>query len=180
MRKYASRIYLCIIFAILGAVSFVLPAMNVLPNLETVFQGVGAGLFLIAILFLIAYFGSRKAFLLCNISTNHPLYPVMGIAEVADNGHDEKKAKKESKKNRNIRLEISIHTEVARQLSDELGAVLLEAKSYVPQEVAEVVEAEIEAIAAENTAEAEDVTDAEADVAVAEEATETVSEDAEQ
>ena len=144
-----------IIFAILGAVGFVLPNLNVLPNLELVFQGVGAGAFLVAVLFLIAYFGSRKAFLLCNISTDHPLYPVMGIAEVADNGHDEKKAKKENKKNKNIRLEIAINTAVAKQLSDELGAVILDAKSYEPVQEVEEAEAPAEE-AVEEPAEAEE------------------------
>ena len=173
-----------VVLAILGAVAFMLPTFGVLPNLEVVFQGVGAGLCLIAVLCLIAYFSSRKAFLLCNISTDHPLYPVMGIAEVADNGHDEKKAKKESKKNRGIRLEIAIHTEVARQLSDELGAVLLEAKSYVPQQDAEDTAVENEENVAENVAEdvavVEDVTDVEADAVVTEEAVEAVDENAEQ
>ena len=78
---------------------------------------------------------------------------------------------RKSKKNKSLRLEIAINTAVAKQLSDELGAVILEAKAYEPmeevEEIAEEAEASVEeaeeesvedaAVAVEEDVEAEEV-----------------------
>ena len=126
----------CIIFAILGAVSFVLFGLNVLPDWNLVFLGAGVATVLIAAIFLGCYIGSHKTILICNVSTDHALYPVMGIAAESSNGDKKEQEGKKKKKKKNteekLTLQIRVNNAIAKQLVDELGAVILNAIAYDP------------------------------------------------
>ena len=171
-----------VIFALLAVVAFVLPSLNVVP--EDVMEMIGTyltvvgGLFaLIAVVCILNYFASRKTLIVCRISADHDVYPVMGFrslsGEVNTNKDDDKKKKK--KKDNGKSIEINVNSKVARQLVDELGAVILDAIAYEPEceapvaevaeeteEVAEpAVEEEVEAVVEETAEEASATEDAE-------------------
>ena len=185
-----------IIFALLAVVAFVLPSPDILPEeiakqIGTYITMVGAALAVIALSFLMGYFASRKTLIACCISTDHPLYPVMGFASLSGevNTDEDNKKKKSKKSDKGKTLEIQVDTEVAAQLVDELGAVILDAIAYEPANEEPVVEeaeeapvAEEEAVEAEEeapvvedeTAEAEETAETEEP---AEEATEEATEE---
>ena len=148
-----------VIFALLAVIAFVLPSLNVIP--EDVMEMIGTyltivgGMFaLIALVCLLNYFASRKTLIMCRISSDHAVYPVMGFVslsgEVNTDNDSNKKKKRKKESDQGKTLEIRVNAAVARELVDELGAVILDGVEYDPasEEVVEEVPAETEEIEA--------------------------------
>ena len=160
---------LTVIFAILAAVAFVLPVLGVLSGAKLVMTILGSVFALLAVIFLLCFILSHKAMVVCSISTDHPIYPVIGFGSIEgeENSDASDKKKKSSKK---PTIEIHVNRAVAKEIANELGAAILDALAYdaseeeapVTEESESEAEAEVEAEtettpeAVETTAEAEE------------------------
>ena len=144
---------LTVIFAILAAVAYVLP-MFVLPNLKMILTLVAAACGLLAVIFLVAFIVSHKAMVVCSISTDHPICPAIGFASIESELTSDVSDKK--KKSKKPTIEIRVNRAAAKDLANELGAAILNAIAYDPNEEiapeAEETEVEAEAEPASETA----------------------------
>ena len=144
---------LTVIFAILAAVAYVLP-MFVLPNLKMILTLVAAACGLLAVIFLVAFIVSHKAMVVCSISTDHPICPAIGFASIESELTSDVSDKK--KKSKKPTIEIRVNRAAAKDLANELGAAILNAIAYDPNEEiapeAEETEVEAEAETASETA----------------------------
>jgi len=147
---------LTVIFAILAAVAYVLP-MFVLPNLKMILTLVAAACGLLAVIFLVAFIVSHKAMVVCSISTDHPICPAIGFASIESELTSDVSDKKK-KKSKKPTIEIRVNRAAAKDLANELGAAILNAIAYDPNEEiapeAEETEVEAEAETASESVEA--------------------------
>ena len=128
-----AMLVLTVIFAILAAVAFALPALGVLTNAKLVMTIIGGVCALLAVIFLLSYILSHKAMVICSISTDHPICPVIGFGSVEGEEASDKSDKKK-KSSKKPTIEIHVNRAVAKEIANELGAAILNAIAYDPNE----------------------------------------------
>lgn len=122
-----------ILFAIIAVAAIVVSFLDFAEKFRFVFWIAAAPFVVLAVVKLVAFFASLSSVVSFSIYTDHAVTPVMMTAVVEGDqnnadGAPIKKAKKEPQ------LEIRVNADVAREIADELGAVILNAIAYKAEE----------------------------------------------
>ena len=141
--KFAFLVW-SLIFGALAALAFVFPNQEeILPNVPYLFPLVGGVLALIAFILLICFLCSFSTYLSFSIEVDCMKTPTLSYTSKTI------KTKKVVKTPKNLQLSVNVNSKVAHRMAAELGAMILAAKDYCPEE--EVVEEPVEVV--EETAE---------------------------
>lgn len=123
-----------IITAILSLVGFLFPAKEeILPSMPILFSLVGCTFAFLALIFLLCFIGSFRTYLACSIDVDCFISDGVDFNSrtVVQN------PKKEARTKKSMQINVRVNNKVARRMADELGAAILTAMDYVPEEKAE-------------------------------------------
>ena len=151
MGKTSNPAYLlqALLFAIIAIAAIVVSTLDFAEKFFVVFLVLAAPFAILTFVKLAAYFASRSKVVSFSIFTDHVVTPVICTAAIED--HADEAANKNKKKEPT--LEISVNTDVARDIADGLGAAILDAIAYKEETPAEQVEEAIPAFATVKTEE---------------------------
>ena len=129
------------IFILLGILAVVagliLCVMAAADGGEVVAMMPGFAVIILGVIFFVLFLKSRRTMLACTISTDHKIIPALTVAEASTGGNNKKK-----RNNNSTTIIVDVNAEVAKQLVDELGSVLLIAAQTPVEEEAPAAEEE--------------------------------------
>lgn len=111
-----------IIFSLIAVVLFL-----ALPEEMEDFKAVALLPLTLGIIFILVYVFKKQYTFVCSIDTEAYITPVFGFSTMTRNSKTDKVTKSANKHNKTTSIEVTVNPEVAKQMADEIGSVIMAA-----------------------------------------------------